>query len=123
MAPKILTVDDSKTVRTIIRKMLSGFNCRVFEAEDGLEGLDLAKKECPNLIILDIDMPKMNGLDVLATLRKDDKLSKTPVFMLTSKSKAKNVRRALELGISAYVGKPFKRAELVERISKIVPLA
>lgn len=122
MPPKILTVDDSRTVRTIIRKMLSDYTCDLIEAEDGLEGLTKARKEHPDLIILDIDMPQMNGLEVLMNLRNDDEFAKTPVFMLTAKSKVENVRIALNLGISAYVGKPFKRQELMERIQKVLPL-
>lgn len=123
MSPKILTVDDSKTVRTIIRKMLSEYSCELIEAEDGMEGLAKAREESPNLIILDIDMPKMNGLEVLMNLRNDNKFEKTPVFMLTSKNKMQNVRIAMELGVSGYVGKPFKRLDLIERIRKVLPLS
>jgi CheY-like chemotaxis protein len=123
MSPKILTVDDSKTVRAIIRKMLSKFSCEVIEAEDGMEGLTKAREENPNLIILDIDMPKMNGLEVLMNLRNDNNFEKTPVFMLTSKSKMKNVRIAMELGVCGYVGKPFKRLDLLDRIRKVLPLS
>ena len=100
MPPKILTVDDSKTVRTIIRKALNDFTCELFEAEDGEEGLTKARKENPDLIILDIDMPRLNGLDVLTNLRNDDNFTKTPVFMLTSQNTAESVRSALKLGIS-----------------------
>lgn len=123
MVPKILTVDDSKTVRMIIKKTLSAYNCVLVEAADGIEGLAVSKKEDPNLIILDIDMPGMNGLEVLMNLRNDDQFMHTPVFMLTSKSQAKNVKTAIELGVAAYIAKPFKRAELIDRIQKLVPLA
>lgn len=123
MLPKILTVDDSRTIRMIIKKMLSEFSCEVIEAENGLKGLELAEKNNPDMIILDIDMPGMNGLEVLMNLRNNDRFMNTPVFMLTSKSKEKNVRLAMELGIKAYISKPFKRTELIERIGKIIPLA
>lgn len=122
MPPKILTVDDSRTVRTIIRKMLSEYSCELIEAEDGLEGLTIAREENPNLIILDIDMPKMNGLEVLMNLRSDNKFAATPVFMLTAKNKMENVRIAMKLGVSGYVGKPFKRSDLLKRIQKVLPL-
>ena len=122
MELKILSVDDSKTIRMIIKSMLSDYKCTLLEADDGLKGLALAKAEKPQIILLDIDMPGMNGLEVLMNLRKDDQLKDTPVFMLTSKSKAENVKIALGLGIAAFIAKPFKREELIERIEKVVTL-
>ena len=123
MPPKILSVDDSKTIRSIIRKMLTDYQCELIEATDGMEGLEMARELAPDLIILDIDMPRMNGLEVLMNLRSDDRFAKTPVFMLTSKSKEKNVRIALRLGVKAFIGKPFKRSELIEKIRSILPLS
>jgi two-component system, cell cycle response regulator len=120
--PKILTVDDSQTIRSIIKKMLSGYHCDVIEAADGIEGLAKARKEEPNLIILDIDMPGMNGLELLMNLRNDDRFMRTPVFMLTSKSKAENIRIAMELGIAAFIAKPFKRELFVDRVQKALSL-
>lgn len=122
MPPMILSVDDSKTIRSIIRKMLLPFDCELVEAEDGIDGLQKARELNPDLIILDIDMPRMNGLEVLMNLRHDDQSKRTPVFMLTSKSKEKNVRIALKLGVRAFIGKPFKRDELIEKIQGVVPL-
>jgi two-component system cell cycle response regulator len=122
MKPKILTVDDSQTIRSIIKKMLAGFQCDILEAADGIQGLATAKKETPDLIILDIDMPGMNGLELLMNLRNDDRFIRTPVFMLTSKSKAENIRIAMELGIAAFIAKPFKRELFVSRIQKVMPL-
>ena len=123
MPHTILSVDDSKTVRSIIRKMLLPFDCRFLEAEDGMEGLEIARELNPDLIILDIDMPRMNGLEVLMNLRNDSQSKSIPVFMLTSKSKEKNVRIALKLGVKAFIGKPFKRDELIERIQGVLPLS
>jgi CheY-like chemotaxis protein len=123
MPPKILSVDDSKTIRTIIRKMLLPYDCELIEAKDGMEGLQMARELNPDLIILDIDMPRMNGMEVLLNLRNDDKSRRTPVFMLTSKSKEKNVRVAMKLGVKAFIGKPFKQQELIERIQNFLPLS
>lgn len=122
MMPKILVIDDSKTIRAIIEKMLSEYQCELFKAADGQEGLELSKKERPNLILLDIDMPRMNGLELLKHLRNDSVLADTPVFMLTSKSSSKNVQCAMALGIAAYIAKPFSQAKLIERIQKVLPL-
>lgn len=122
MHPKILTVDDSKTIRMIIKKMFSPYHCDLFEADNGLKGLAIAVEKNPDLIILDIDMPGLNGLEVLMKLRNNDKYMKTPVFMLTAKSKATNVRMAMDLGVSAFIAKPFKKAELLDRIQKVLTL-
>ncbi len=123
MPTTILSVDDSKTIRSIIRKTLMPYDCKLVEAADGMEGLEKARELKPDLIILDIDMPRMNGLEVLMNLRNDDHSKHTPVFMLTSKNKEKNVRIALKLGVKAFIGKPFKRDELIKRIQGILPLS
>ena len=122
MKPKILTVDDSQTIRSIIKKMLSGYQGDVIEAADGIEGLARAREEEPDLVILDIDMPGMNGLELLMNLRNDDRFMRTPVFMLTSKSKPENIRIAKELGIAAFIAKPFKRELFLDRVQKVLSL-
>jgi two-component system, cell cycle response regulator len=123
MKPKILTVDDSQTIRSIIKKVLSEYHCDVLEAADGLQGLAMAKEQAPHLIILDIDMPHMNGLELLMNLRNDDRFMRTPVFMLTSKSKAENIRSAVELGIAAFIAKPFKRELFIAKVQKVLDLS
>lgn len=122
MIPKILAVDDSKTIRAIIEKMLSEYKCELIKAADGQEGLTLSKNKRPDLILLDIDMPRMNGLELLKHLRNDRELANTPVFMLTSKSSSKNVQIAVRLGVAAYIAKPFSRDKLIEKIQKVLPL-
>ena len=122
MSPKILTIDDSKTIRSIITKVFDGYDCELIEAEDGVMGLEQAGKHRPDMIILDIDMPRMNGLEMLSHLRSNDRFKQTPVLMLTSKSKAKNVQTALGLGAKAFIAKPFKREELLAKIKESVEL-
>ncbi len=122
MRPKILTVDDSKTIRCIIKKVFEGYDCEVSEAKNGIEGLTVAGKIHPDLIILDIDMPEMNGLDMLMHLRNNDSFISTPVFMLTSKSREENVRLAMELGVKAFIAKPFKRDELLVKVKQLMDL-
>ena len=123
MKPKILTVDDSKTIRSIIKKILTEYQCDVIEAVDGIEGLAKAREEEPHLVILDIDMPGMNGLELLMNLRNDDRFMRTPVFMLTSKSKPENIRIAKELGIAAFIAKPFTRELFLDRVLKTLHLS
>lgn len=123
MTKKILTVDDSRTIRSIIKQVLSGYDCEILEAGSGTEGLSLTKEQNPDLIILDIDMPEMNGLEMLMKVRNNDNIMNTPVIMLTSKAKPQNIRIAKELGVMAFLSKPFKRSMLIEKISKIVGLS
>ena len=96
---KILTIDDSKVIRALLRQKFSGYDCGVFEASNGEEGLKKALDVKPDLIILDIDMPVMNGWDTLASIRFDDDLKMTPVIMLTANAQENNMHRAEALGV------------------------
>ncbi len=122
MAYKILTVDDSKTIRMIVKKALKPYNCDMFEAENGVEGLAAAVKENPDLIILDITMPIMNGLEMLKKLKAEPETSEIPVIMLTAESGKENVTKAVLMGVKDYMVKPFKGDELIERARKTINL-
>ncbi len=123
MALKVLTVDDSKTIRMIVRKAFQPYNCTLVEAENGVEGLAAATKERPNLIVLDITMPVMNGVEMLDRLKGEADLKEIPVIMLTAESGKDNVMNIVKKGIKDYMVKPFKGEELIERVKKIIPLA
>jgi len=122
MALKVLTVDDSKTIRMIVRKAFSPFDCTLLEAENGVEGLATAVKEIPDLIILDITMPVMNGIEMLAKVREHPGLRSTPVIMLTAESGKEKVMEILKLGIKNYMVKPFKGDQLIEKAQTVVQL-
>jgi CheY-like chemotaxis protein len=122
MALKVLTVDDSKTIRMIVRKAFQPYSCDVYEAENGVEGLAAATKEKPGLIILDITMPVMNGIEALDRLKADADLKNIPVIMLTAESGKDNVVTIVKKGVKDYMVKPFKGEDLIERVRKIVPL-
>lgn len=122
MTLKVLTVDDSKTIRMIVKKAFQSYDCAIFEAENGAEGLAAATKEKPGLIILDITMPVMNGIEMLDRLKSDPELKNIPVIMLTAESGKDNVLNIVKKGIKDYMVKPFKGEELIERIRKIMPL-
>jgi DNA-binding response OmpR family regulator len=123
MVLKVLTVDDSKTIRMIVRKAFQPYDCAVVEAENGVEGLAAAARERPNLIVLDITMPVMNGVEMLERLKAEADLKEIPVIMLTAESGKDNVVNILKKGIKDYMVKPFKGEELIERVKKIVPLS
>ena len=122
MGLKILTVDDSKTIRMIVKKAFRPYDCQIFEGENGVEGLALASKEKPDLIILDITMPVMNGAEMLAKMKEDNDLKGIPVIMLTAEAGKDNVMKIVQMGVKDYMVKPFKGEQLIERVTKILPL-
>jgi DNA-binding response OmpR family regulator len=122
MALKVLTVDDSKTIRMIVKKAFKAFECELFEAENGHQGLEVARKERPGLIVLDITMPVMNGTEMLDKLKKDPDLKDTPVIMLTAESGKENVLEIVKMGVTDYMVKPFKGEQLIERVTRILTL-
>lgn len=122
MALKVLTVDDSKTIRMIVRKAFKPYDCQICEAENGVEGLAEAGKQRPDLIILDITMPVMNGVEMLDRLKGEADLKDIPVIMLTAESGKDNVMQIVQKGVKDYMVKPFKGEDLIERVRKIVKL-
>ncbi len=123
MGYKILTVDDSRTIRMIVKKAFQQFDCDIFEAENGMEGLALAAKEKPDLIVLDITMPVMTGIEMLAKLMADEELKSIPVIMLTAESGKDNVMAIVKMGVRDYIVKPFKGEQLIERARNIIDLS
>ncbi len=122
MALKVLTVDDSKTIRMIVKKAFRPYDCQIFEGENGVEGLALASKEHPDIIILDITMPVMNGAEMLGKMKSEPDLKDIPVIMLTAEAGKDNVMKIVQLGVKDYMVKPFKGEQLIERVTKIMPL-
>jgi len=122
MRHKILTVDDAKTVRIIIRKAFRSFDCEIIEAVNGVEGLAMAAKTMPDLILLDITMPVMDGIEMLTRLKTDSALRNVPVMMLTAEGGRDNVLKIAKLGVRDYVIKPFKEDTLIEKVGRIIDL-
>lgn len=122
MGPKILTVDDSKTIRMIVARAFKSFACEIFEAGDGVEGLSVAKRELPDIIILDYTMPIMDGVEMLTKLKSDPQLKGIPVVMLTAESGRENVLRIAKLGVRDYLIKPFKEDLIIERVGRVIDL-
>jgi two-component system, cell cycle response regulator len=122
MGPKILTVDDSKTIRLIIGKAFKPYDCEVFEACNGVEGLAVAAREKPDIIILDITMPVMDGYETLTKLKSDPELKGIPVIMLTAEAGRDNVLKIAKQGVRDYMIKPFKEGLIVDRVSRVIDL-
>ena len=122
MTIKVLSVDDSRTIRLIVTRALMPYDCVVIEAANGEEGLAAAAREKPDLILLDITMPVMDGVTMLSKLKEDDALKETPVIMLTAESGRENVVHISKLGISDYLIKPFRAEQLIEKAARAVRL-
>ncbi|MGZ3616872.1 MAG: response regulator [Ktedonobacteraceae bacterium] len=116
---KILIADDSIYIRQSLNMTLSHEGYAVVEAVDGLEALDQLSKESPDLLLLDIEMPNLNGYDVLSIVRNHQEFSALKIIMLTSRSSEKHKRRANELGANAYLMKPCTHDDLLETIKSL----
>ena len=116
---KILIADDSIYIRQSLNMTLSHEGYEVVEAVDGLEALDQLSKESPDLLLLDIEMPNLNGYDVLSIVRGHQEFSTLKIIMLTSRSSEKHKRRANELGANAYLMKPCTHDDLLETIKSL----
>lgn len=122
MRYKVLTVDDSKTVRIIVKKAFKTFDVEILEAANGVEGLAVAAKDSPDLILLDITMPVMDGVEMLTKLKADPALKGIPVMMLTAEGGRDNVLKIAKIGIRDYLVKPFKEEVLIEKCGRIIDL-
>ncbi|RUR91747.1 response regulator [Pectobacterium versatile] len=117
---RFLVVGDFSTMRRIVRNLLKelGFN-NVEEAEDGADALNKLRSSAFDFVISDWNMPNMDGLELLQTIRADGALSSLPVLMVTAEAKKENIIAAAQAGASGYVVKPFTAATLEEKLSKI----
>ena len=115
---KILIVDDSKLIHRMFEVMLRGH--QLVHANDGVEGLQkLAEHADVNVILLDINMPRMNGLEFLGEVKKDEALSSVPVIVVSTEGKEEDTQRALDLGASGYITKPFQAEQVLDMIAKL----
>jgi len=116
---KILVVDDDPQIRKILERMLSGADYEVRTADDGYSALERIKEDPPHLVILDIMMPGMSGIEVCRAIRETHPASSIQVLMLSAKDSQSDRRRALEYGANDYVTKPFHIASLTRKIRYI----
>jgi len=122
MPIKILSVDDSRTIRLIVGRSLRPYDCILCEAANGEEGLAVAVREKPDIILLDVTMPVMDGVTMLTKLKEDPELKAIPVIMLTAESGRDNVIHIARLGVRDYLVKPFKEDQLIDKVGRVVAL-
>jgi two-component system cell cycle response regulator len=120
--PKILSVDDSRTIRLMLKRVFRPFHCELFEAADGMEGLEAVITHQPDLIMLDYNMPVMDGVTMLRKMRELDNIKRTPVIMLTAEDSNEIISTVARLGVRDYIIKPFEDENLLSKVSRIINL-
>jgi two-component system chemotaxis response regulator CheY len=123
MAFNVLIVDDSSSMRAIVKKIIkaSGFNVGEYlEAADGIEALKVLMDEWVDIVLSDINMPNMNGMDLIAKMKRDELLKSIPVVMVTTEGSEKRVQEAMNLGASGYVKKPFLPENIKRTLNSIM---
>lgn len=123
MSKKILIVDDEPHIRALLEQTLEDFednNVEIFTAKDGQEGLEIIKDEQPNLVFLDVMMPKMNGFDVCQAVKHELNLQDVYIIMLTAKGQEFDKKKGLESGADTYMTKPFDPDEIIEKASAVL---
>jgi chemosensory pili system protein ChpA (sensor histidine kinase/response regulator) len=115
-----LVVDDSITVRRVTQRLLERNGMRVLTAKDGVDAVSLLQENLPDIILLDIEMPRMDGYEVAAHVRNDPRLKEIPIVMITSRVSEKHRARAIELGVDDYLGKPYQESQLLDAIEPLV---
>lgn len=121
--PTILTVDDAKAVRRLAERSLAPFDCEFAEAPNGFNALFAMERALPDLLLLDVNMPTMGGLEMLTMMRANPVLRAIPVIMLTSPADHAVLPKLSALGIHGHLQKPFNEAALVEKIRGALPLS
>jgi len=122
-APLIMVVDDSLTVRKITGRLLEREGYRVLAAKDGLDALELMKDVLPAVMLVDIEMPRMDGFDLTRTLREDPRTRGIPIIMISSRTAGKHRDQAMQLGVDAFLGKPYPEVELLRYLSGFLEAA
>ena len=117
---KILIVDDEPNIVTTLEYTFKKSNYEVFIARDGQEALDILKTNFPDVIILDIMMPMVDGFATLEQIRKDENLKHTKVLFLSAKNKESDIEKGMALGADAYMTKPFSIKKVVEKVEELL---
>jgi chemosensory pili system protein ChpA (sensor histidine kinase/response regulator) len=116
--PVALVVDDSITVRRVTERFLQRHGVRVITAKDGLDAMSVLEDTKPSIILLDIEMPRMDGYEFASYVRNDERFADVPIIMITSRVGDKHRARAIELGVNDYLGKPYQDEQLLEAIQR-----
>ena len=119
MSKTVLTVDDSRTMRDMLRMALSAAGYAVIQAEDGVHGLEVLNGSSPDVIITDINMPRMDGFGFITHVRGEGRHRATPILVLTTESSAEKKSRARQAGATGWIVKPFDPDKLVDAVRRV----
>jgi chemosensory pili system protein ChpA (sensor histidine kinase/response regulator) len=113
-------VDDSITMRKVTGRVLERHEYEVETAKDGLDAFEKLHERVPDLMLLDIEMPRMDGYELAIQMKADPRFRNVPIIMITSRTGEKHRQRAFDLGVERYLGKPYQEAELLAQISEVL---
>jgi len=118
--PLVMVVDDSITMRKVTTRVLERADFEVHTAKDGLDALEKLQDTVPDIMLLDIEMPRMDGYELATYMRNDSRLRKVPIIMITSRTGEKHRQRALEIGVERYLGKPYQEDDLLRQVQEVL---
>ncbi|ROU07590.1 hybrid sensor histidine kinase/response regulator [Lysobacter enzymogenes] len=121
--PLVMVVDDSVTMRKVTGRVLERHNFEVVAAKDGIDALERMAERVPDLMLLDIEMPRMDGYELATQMKADPVLRNVPIVMITSRSGEKHRQRAFEIGVERYLGKPYQEPELIRNVFELLGIA
>ncbi|QII30105.1 response regulator [Stenotrophomonas maltophilia] len=121
--PLVMVVDDSLTMRKVTGRILERHNFEVSVARDGIEALEQLEERVPDLMLLDIEMPRMDGYELATAMRADPRYKDVPIVMITSRSGDKHRQRAFEIGVQRYLGKPYQELDLMRNVYDLLGIA
>jgi two-component system, OmpR family, phosphate regulon response regulator PhoB len=116
---KLLIADDEPAVRALVHATLEGDDYQIIEAGDGVEALELVREQSPTLVLLDVMMPRLNGLDVCRAIKSDPSTSRTMVVMLTAQAQQRDRERGMAAGADVYFTKPFSPLALLDLVEQV----
>ena len=116
-----LVVDDSSVIRKVARRILEGLDFQIVEAEDGAKALDACKRAMPEAVLLDWNMPVMDGITLIQNVRKDPAHKNKPILMLTTEGLASKKQEGRAAGATGWIVKPFDPEKLLQTVAKVLP--
>src|SRR5882672_7197237 len=117
----VLHIEDNEYNRKIVRQLLSRTSFKLLEAADGEEGVAVAQRELPDLILMDVQLPKLSGLDATRQLRADPRTAAVPIVVITSYALSGDAAKAKDAGANTYFAKPYSPRDLLAKIRELVP--
>ncbi len=121
--PLVMVVDDSLTMRKVTSRVLERHNFEVAQARDGVEALEILDERVPDLMLLDVEMPRMDGYELATAMRADLRFRQVPIIMITSRTGDKHRQRAFDIGVQRYMGKPYQELDLMRNVYDLLGIA